>query len=67
MRCKSCNTPFRPAISYVEGRAIFAELCSSCQGKTNISYVNSHDHVLGLDEDPTVIISKSGSIRTDTQ
>lgn len=65
MRCKSCDKPFRPAILNRQHKLIFASICSHCNGLTNQGYATTHEYVLGSEEEPQVIIAKTGSIKIE--
>lgn len=66
MRCKSCNKPFTPALTNRHGKLVFAPLCNSCKGKYHQGYSNTHDHVHGLEDEPLVMVAKTGVLRTET-
>lgn len=66
MRCTSCNRPHTPTLIHRNGKPTFESLCSSCKGGSKMGYANTHEHVLGLDEEPLVIIAKTGSIRAES-
>lgn len=65
MRCKACNRPFTPALSYNNDKPIFATICSSCSSSYHQGCSTSHEHVQGIDEEPLVIIAKIGSLTTE--
>ncbi len=63
MRCKSCNRPFTPTLSYRANKPYFATTCSRCNSSNHQGYANSHEHVLGFEEEPLVMVAKTGSIK----
>ena len=64
-RCIDCNRPFTPTQSQKGSKVFFSKVCYSCNSKFHQGYATSHEHVLGIEEEPLVQIAKQGSIRTE--
>lgn len=65
MRCVCCNRPFTPSQSQKGNMVFFSKTCYTCNSNFYKGYANTHEHVLGIDEEPLTMIAKKGSIKTE--